>query len=490
MSHNSDKKKMPAVHERPHFASPALEANGQASLPFRLTGSQAKTAFALRKNVEAMIAGNAPRKLVEWTSEGHGRPFRCYVASEPENLNCTAFFTLTVGDYAAHCDVATGQEREFVQVFDAAEASRRINNLNRRILPELFEKAVVVTERHKSGAIHFHIIGVLRGRPDIRTGFDFEAVARRDYRSVSPVLRQKWDWLLSVLPKYGFGRSELTPIRKTTEAVACYIQKYIQKNLFCRLEEDKRKKLVRYIGWNEPGGRSGSQLKPNEFSWGTVRACAWRRKARELAGLVGISEREEVAEVFGPRWAFALNRLMQGQTGENDLNPQRSSLFFIWDFAERERVKREVAKLAERACLAVERRTTLYSHSLRECNRREPGFCAPGRSMVMQAIRDYELREWQNRPAEVREEKPESKPPTFGEVQAERRRKRQLEARRMAVRAWKKIFPAPPSVSVVRALGVEVVPNYRIEKWKRPNGLLTPSDIRCPIPAETFGALS
>jgi len=241
----------------------------QPELPFRLTGSQAKTAFALRHNAERMI--------------------------REAGLNCVGFLTLTVGETEGN---------RFEQVWDAAEASRRINNLNRRVLSTLFERAIIVTERHKNGAIHFHVIGVLRGRPDIRTGFDHAAVARRDYNGVSATLRGIWSMLRETLPQYGFGRAELTPIRKTGEAVACYVSKYVEKNLFNRLPDDRRKKLVRYIGWSK------AQLKPNEFSWASARATSWRIKTRQLAASVGVGAREQMAPIFGPRWAFKVSRVM------------------------------------------------------------------------------------------------------------------------------------------------------------------------------------
>lgn len=263
MSHNSDKLT-------------------QFGLPFRLTGSQAKTAFALRKNCEDMIAGNSPKVLkeVEYPCGTETRKTKVYVAEKAENLNCVGFLTLTLGDYDS--------DGKFVNTKSASEASRRINNLNRRVLADLFEKAIVVTERHKNGGVHFHIVGILAGRTDIRSGFDFKAVREKNYESVSQILRDKWAFLRRILPQYGFGRAELTPIEKTGEAIACYISKYIEKNLFNRIPDDKRKKLVRYIGWEK------AQLKPNEFSWGTKRATAWRMKARALAGLVGISDKDDM----------------------------------------------------------------------------------------------------------------------------------------------------------------------------------------------------
>ena len=278
-------------------------------LPFRLTGSQRKTAYALRTNVEQMIA--------------------------EEGIHRIAFLTLTVGD-----DRPSG----FRQVFDVSEASRRINNLSRRVLPALFSRCVVVTERHKNAAIHFHIIGALVSSADIRTGFDFtsfhaslraraagnpEPGAEAAYvASAREELRDGWRMLRETLPRYGFGRAQLTPIEKTGGAVACYVSKYVEKNLFNRLEEDYRKKLVRYIGWGK------AQLKPNEFSWATARAGAWRSKAAALAELVGIDTREEMREACGPRWAFHVSRVMQviddPSSANADWSPVEREVAFVF----------------------------------------------------------------------------------------------------------------------------------------------------------------
>lgn len=248
----------------------------QPDLPFRLSGSQKKTAFALRANAQTMI--------------------------DEAGVECCGFLTLTVGEKVG---------KAFRQVKNSDEASKRINNLNRHVLPALFERAIIVTERHKSGAIHFHLVGVLRGRPDIRTGFNFEAVKGKDYRSVSWQLRAIWEHLRTVLPDYGFGRAELTPIRKTGAAVASYVAKYVEKNLFNRIAEDRKKKLVRYLGWAK------RHLKPNDFSWATPRASAWRVNAAKLSALVGVRDRSEVAECFGPRWAFHLSRVMNSTAGND-----------------------------------------------------------------------------------------------------------------------------------------------------------------------------
>lgn len=303
------------------------DGNGQIPLPFRLTGSQKKTAFALRENCEQMIAGKDRKRFVE-REFFHGtetKKKKVWVYENPENINCTAFLTLTVGE--------KGADGKFQQVWDAKEASRRINNLNRRVLKDIFERAIVVTERHKSGAIHFHIVGVLRGRPDIRTGFNFDAVRNGNYSSVSDTLRGLWAHLLEVLPNYGFGRSELTPIEKTSDAIASYISKYLRKNIENRMKEDKRKKLVRYIGAWTVVKQVGGDLVPNgdgeiykqranDFGWASKHAVAWRWKTRELAALVDVKNPDEAKIALGPRWAYRLSFLWMKKTSDPKESPK------------------------------------------------------------------------------------------------------------------------------------------------------------------------
>lgn len=251
------------------------QAASQKDLPFRLTGSQAKTAFALRHNAEEMIR-------------------EC-------GIDSVVFLTLTVGE------LVNGR---FVKQPGAAEANRRINNASRRLLPELFEKWIIVTERHKDGAIHFHLLAVVAGRPDVRTGFRHDAVKMRSFTNASAPLRHVWKVLGDRLPDLGFGRAEATPVRKTGEAVASYVSKYVEKNLFNRLDEDRGKKLVRYGGWNR-------HLRPNDFGWATAGATRWRLKARCAAYLAaGHSEPEEVRAALGPRWALRVTEMFPAVTVE------------------------------------------------------------------------------------------------------------------------------------------------------------------------------
>jgi hypothetical protein len=259
-------------------------------------------------------------------------------------LDSCGFLTLTVGDYQCNehgkqlpkgkcgfCPICH-RKMVFKQIFDANEASRRFNSLYSNFLADQFLRAVVVSERCANGAIHFHLLGVLVGLPDIRRGYNFGRVRAGDYASVSPELRAIWRVFRSTLPAYGFGRASLEPIRKTGSAVASYVSKYVEKNVTHRCAADRRKKLVRYHGFRR------HQLKPNEFEWNTPAARAWRSRAASALGLVGVDlpdlnyvplahvsdavassggqirqrclDGSQACFVIGPRWAFYISMLL------------------------------------------------------------------------------------------------------------------------------------------------------------------------------------
>lgn len=282
---------------------PHVEGNEvQPDLPFQLSGSQRKTARAIEINVDRMIS--------------------------EAGIEMVGFLTLTVGE---------SRGENFVQVRDAAEASKRIHTLARRFLPSLFERWVIVTERHKSGAIHFHLIVQTRGA--IREQFDWAAVRAGDYSSACPALRRIWALLRAELPSFGFGRAQLEPL-KNGEAASRYVAKYVEKNLFNRLAEDHRKKLVRYGGWE------GKHCRSNDIAWVGARAAAWRHNARTCASLVG-AQHSTVARFFGPRWAYRLSRAMNAIRG----NDQTRIDFRNWP--EREAARRIVMEETNQRALVM-----------------------------------------------------------------------------------------------------------------------------------------
>lgn len=187
-------------------------------------------------------------------------------------------------------------------VTDRAEWQRRWNSLATHVLRPRYRDWMRVVERMKSGRIHAHCLVALE--VDIRTGFDFAAVRVGDYGSASPELRAEWRYLRTTLPRYGFGRHELLPIRDTSSAIAGYVGKYIGKHLQGRKESDKGWRLVAY--------GSPARVARTRFSWATEGGAAWRAGCRALAGMVEASRglrpgsltSEGLGYVLGPRWSY------------------------------------------------------------------------------------------------------------------------------------------------------------------------------------------
>jgi len=158
---------------------------------------------------------------------------------------------------------------------------------------------VAVVERQKSKRLHFHLVVVLAS--DIRTGFDFEGIQRRDYRSANTAIRNEWSFWRRTAPDYGFGRTELLPVKSTAEGIARYVGKYISKHIGQRLQADKGSKLVRYINF-KPGDRTCS-LK---FSWNTIGGRLWRFKLGKFCESHGHRDTDFLRDLAGPRWAYLL----------------------------------------------------------------------------------------------------------------------------------------------------------------------------------------
>jgi hypothetical protein len=219
-----------------------------------LSSSHRRTAYALAENVKLMAARFGLEKL--------------------------GFLTLTFRDH----------------VTDIKEAQKRFHSLASNVLGERYEASISVVERMKSGRIHFHLLVALP--EDIRTGFDFEAVSRDDYRSANAWLRKEWAFWRTTAPKYRFGRTELMPVKSTAEGIAKYVGKYIAKHIGNRRSDDTGARLVRYTVKARQVG--------TQFAWVSPRATLYRLKLAKFAAGFGIKGMRGMKNSFGPRWAFHL----------------------------------------------------------------------------------------------------------------------------------------------------------------------------------------
>lgn len=184
-------------------------------------------------------------------------------------------------------------------VTDVKEAQRRLNSLTSNVLRGRYRYYIRVMERQKSGRIHYHLLVVLDG--DIRTGFDFIACAKGDYRSANKRLRDEWFFWRKTAPKYGFGRTELLPIKSNSEGIARYVGKYIGKHFESRQIQDKGARLVEYS--------RGSRVASTRMQFVSAGSAEWRRKVGifcyYISETMGCEPSfEGLRSVLGPRWAY------------------------------------------------------------------------------------------------------------------------------------------------------------------------------------------
>lgn len=200
----------------------------------------------------------------------------------------------------------------FPEDVDRVEAMRRLNSFVTGWLRARVGEYVRVFERTLSGRPHYHFL--IDMKQDIRTGFDFDAVSARDYRSANPFLRGWWADLRSACSRYGIGRSEILPIRTTAEGVAKYLVKYLSKFARFRRIKDRRVRMVAYSSGFPRVARHG-------FAWVSSAGREFRRKLRLFAAHQGIRDLDGMKKRFGPRWAYCLANVI----ASIDLPPDAAS---------------------------------------------------------------------------------------------------------------------------------------------------------------------
>jgi hypothetical protein len=186
-------------------------------------------------------------------------------------------------------------------ILDPKEAQRRYNSLNVHVLSKRYAQVIRVIERQKSGRIHYHLLVVLPD--DIRSGADFDAFAIRDYKSANNHLRREWAYWRHTAGKYGFGRTELMPIRSNAEAMGAYVGKYISKHIGNRDERDKGVRLVAYS--------KGCRMASTRYTSTGFGATEWRRKVYAFVHMTRISHPGEpvtglasLRRIYGPKWSY------------------------------------------------------------------------------------------------------------------------------------------------------------------------------------------
>jgi hypothetical protein len=185
-------------------------------------------------------------------------------------------------------------------VLEPREAQRRFNSLKTNVLTDRYPATIRVFERQKSGRIHYHLLAAVGF--DVRTGCDFQQFAEGNYQTAPMALRAEWAFWRRIAPRFGFGRTELLPVRSTSEGIAKYVGKYIGKHLDARDERDKGVRLVEYS--------RQARMASSRFMWAGEGSAAWRRKVGLFAEMICREHRypgkpclRALSACLGPRWA-------------------------------------------------------------------------------------------------------------------------------------------------------------------------------------------
>jgi hypothetical protein len=213
-------------------------------------------------------------------------------------------------------------------------AERLFRNFAKHELVERYLFGIVDAERQARGAWHFHLFVVCKGwLGTAREAGQAEWAqklweegermeSRRILRKfVGPTLRAEWAWLRKVSARYGFGRSQILPVKSTAEAVSRYVCKYIQKGDVNGRLEDKGRRRVRFMGWKRNGTAARVRSARQYFGWATDGGRRWRIAVSQFAMEHRCRNSDDLKRKFGKRWCYRFRGLLLGRSERQD--PER-----------------------------------------------------------------------------------------------------------------------------------------------------------------------
>ena len=182
----------------------------------------------------------------------------------------------------------------------AREFQKKWHSFRTNIVKKLFPNGMWIRERQsRTGNWHAHAV-VNLGR-DIKTGFPFDQVQRRFYANVDSELRRIWKQLRQKAEAYGFGRTELIPIKHSGRGCARYLTKYLSKSFVS--EKILGEEQCRLFGiWG------GVRFAYSQFEWVSNRII--RKRKAWLAATAGLKDFDGFRALYGPMWWFVIGEAL------------------------------------------------------------------------------------------------------------------------------------------------------------------------------------
>jgi hypothetical protein len=224
-------------------------------------------------------------------------------------INHVGLLTLSFGvPGSGRGSQATWELRELAKDLDFVQ--KRWASFRSNVIAVRYQDWICILEPHKDGVWHLHV--VVATKEDIRTGTDVETLSnyklpywmRRGKNLRNEALAAEWRALRVTACKYRFGRVELLPIKKTKEAFARYLGKYLTKT-FNLIEPGRKHRLVRY---SRGIGRHLSIC----FSIRGLGNLLYRTRLKMAAAMLNFKDYGYFADFFGPRWNYYLRDIIAG----------------------------------------------------------------------------------------------------------------------------------------------------------------------------------
>jgi hypothetical protein len=222
-------------------------------------------------------------------------------------INHVGLLTLSFGvPGSGRGSQATQELRELAMDLDFVQA--RWHSFSSNIVRKRYQDWICIFEPHKDGVWHIHV--VVATKADIRTGTDIETLSnyklpywlRRGKHLRNEALAAEWKFLRETACKYRFGRVELLPIKKTKEAFARYLGKYLTK-AFNLVPSGRKNRLVRY-------SRGVGKHFSMRFSIYSLGNLLYRTRLKMAGAMLNFKDYSLFADIFGPRWNYYLRDII------------------------------------------------------------------------------------------------------------------------------------------------------------------------------------
>src|ERR1700737_1090416 len=216
---------------------------------------------------DAVAAGTAPAPAaLSLAKKGNGNNRRTQFVAEM-NISCYIRFA---GENQIMIGYLTCPGAQSL-----VEFQRMWKSFLNGVLRKVFPSGMAVRERQsRTGDWHAHFI--VHVGFNARSGYPWNSVKARDYRGVDERIRNLWKVLREKSEVYGFGRSNLEPLKSSGEAAARYVSKYLSK----RTGSDKMVGEERCALFTVWGTR---RYCSDRFRWNTIRGRENRRRLSVIA---------------------------------------------------------------------------------------------------------------------------------------------------------------------------------------------------------------